>query len=424
MSVMTMTTGNRTRVVSKGRMIGMGVTFVILGLLIFAFFLPGTTVAQKTEFGLNTFTRVEVISLPPLILPTQMAIIAAGLICLGLGAYQLVRGFGRATEVMLGLVVLMFVIAFLTWAARDNAFNLTGILKTTLLLATPIALGGFSGVLSERAGVVNIAIEGMMLSSAFMSTLVGSVTGNLYLGLLGGISIGVLMAALHGLLSVKYKVDQIISGVVINILAVGLTSYLASRFLEKYQELNNPGTFQPIAIPLLSRIPIIGPVLFENNLIVYLLFGLMFAIHFMLFYTRWGLRTRAVGEHPKAADTLGINVFNMRYINVLLSGAVAGVGGAYFTIGSVGRFDEVMTAGKGYIGLAAMIFGKWTPFGAFGASLIFGFADSLQTKLQILNVPIPSEFLLMAPYLATIIAVAGVIGRATPPAADGIPYEK
>jgi ABC-type uncharacterized transport system permease subunit len=423
MSAMTMTSG-KARVISKPRMIGMGVTFLVLGILIFALFLPGTTTAQETEFGLSTFTKVEVISLPPLILPTQIVIIAVGIICLGLGAYQLVRGFGRATEVVLGLVVLMFIIAFLTWAAKDKAFNLTGILKTTLLLATPIALGAFSGVLSERAGVVNIAIEGMMLSSAFMSTLVGSITGNLYIGLLSGIGIGVVMASLHAVLSIKYKVDQIISGVVINILATGLTSYLASRFLEKYQELNNPGTFQPIAIPVLSRIPIIGPVLFENNLIVYLMFILMFGIHFMLFYTRWGLRTRAVGEHPKAADTLGINVFKMRYVNVWLSGAVAGVGGAYFTLGAVGRFDEVMTAGKGYIGLAAMIFGKWTPFGAFGASLIFGFADSLQTKLQILNVPIPSEFLLMAPYLATIIAVAGVIGRAIPPAADGQPYEK
>jgi simple sugar transport system permease protein len=297
-------------------------------------------------------------------------------------------------------------------------------LKTTLLLAAPIALGAFSGVLSERSGVVNIAIEGMMLSAAFMAVVVGSITGNLYAALLGGIFLGMVMAALHAVLSIKYLVDQIISGVVINILAIGLTSYLASRFLEQQQWLNNPGTFQPIPIPVLSRIPVVGPVLFDNNLIVYLMFILMFGIHFMLFYTRWGLRTRAVGEHPKAADTLGINVFKMRYISVLLSGAVAGVGGSYFTIGAVGRFDEGMTAGKGFIGLAAMIVGKWTPFGAFGASLIFGFMDSLQTKLQILNVPIPSEFLLMAPYLATIIAVAGVIGRATPPAADGQPYEK
>ncbi len=419
----TMTAGS-TRIISKTRMIGMGITFLVLGLLIFIFFLPGVQGDLKTEFGLNPGKVSDVIQLPPLVLPTQLTVIVLGVACLFLGGYQLARGFGHTTEAILGLVVLMFITAFLTWAARGKSFNLTGILQTTLRLATPITLGALSGVLSERAGVVNIAIEGMMLSAAFMSTLVGSVTHSLYIGLLAGMAIGMTMAALHAVLSIKYRVDQIISGVVINILATGLTSYLSSRFLEKYQALNNPGVFQPISIPLLSRIPIVGPVLFENNFIVYLMFILMFVIHFMLFYTRWGLRTRAVGEHPKAADTLGINVFRTRYINVLLSGAVAGIGGSFFTLGSVGRFDEVMTAGKGYIGLAAMIFGKWTPFGAFGSSLIFGFADSLQTKLQLLRVPIPSEFLLMAPYLVTMIAVAGVIGKAVCPAADGVPYEK
>lgn len=423
-AIQTTIPSGKTIVISRTRMIGMGITFLVLGMLIFAFFLPGTTGDLTTQFGLNPGKVSDVIPLSPLEVPTQITILVLGIACLFLGGYQLARGFGRATEGMLGVVVLMFIIAFLTWAARGKSFNLTGILQTTLRLATPITLGALSGVLSERAGVVNIAIEGMMLSAAFMSTLIGSVTHSLFIGLLAGIAIGMLMALLHGVLSIKYKVDQIISGVVINILATGLTSYLSSRFLEKYQELNNPGTFQPISIPLLSRIPIIGPVLFENNFIVFLMFILMFAIHFMLFYTRWGLRTRAVGEHPKAADTLGINVFKTRYINVLLSGAVAGIGGSFFTLGSVGRFDEVMTAGRGYIGLAAMIFGKWTPFGAFGASLIFGFADSLQTKMMVLRVPIPSEFLLMAPYLATIIAVAGVIGRSTPPAADGTAYEK
>lgn len=415
----------QTIIISKTRMIGMGITFLVLGVLIWGLFLPGTTGELQTKFDLQAaFSKAEVIPIQPLIVPTQLMLILLGAACLFLGGYQLARGFGRATEGILGLVVLFFVMAFLTWAARGRSFNLTGIFNTTLRLATPITLGALSGVLSERAGVVNIAIEGMMLSAAFMSTLIGSVTHSLYLGLLGGMLLATLMAALHAVLSIKYKVNQIISGTVINILATGLTSYLSSRFLEKYQHLNNPGVFQPIAIPILSRIPIIGPVLFDNNLIIYLMFVLMFVIHFMLFYTRWGLRTRAVGEHPKAADTLGINVYLTRYVNVLLSGAMAGIGGSFFTIGSVGRFDEVMTAGKGFIGLAAMIFGKWTPFGAFGASLIFGFADSLQTKLQLLRVPIPSEFLLMAPYLATMIAVAGVIGKAIPPAADGVPYEK
>jgi simple sugar transport system permease protein len=188
--------------------------------------------------------------------------------------------------------------------------------------------------------------------------------------------------------------------------------------------LNSSGTFPALAIPGLSKIPFLGPIFFDNNLIVYLTIVLVALLHILLFYTAWGLRTRAVGEHPKAADTLGVNVYLIRYVNVILGGMIAGVGGAYFTIGSVGRFDEIMTAGKGFIGLAAMIFGKWTPIGAYTSSLIFGFADSLQVKLQILRVPIPSEFLLMAPYIVTMIVLTGVVGRAIPPAADGQPYEK
>jgi len=225
--------------------------------------------------------------------------------------------------------------------------------------------------------------------------------------------------------TVHRSVDQIVSGVAINIFATGATSFISSRFLERNTDaLNNSGTFPVIAIPFLSKIPIIGPILFENNIIVYLMILLVIFIYVLLFYTPWGLRTRAVGEHPKAADTLGINVYLMRYVNVILGGAIAGIGGAYFSIGSVGRFDEIMTAGKGFIGLAAMIFGKWNPIGAFLSSLLFGFADSLQVKLQILRVPIPSEFLLMAPYIVTMIVLAGVVGRAIPPVADGVPYEK
>ncbi|MFM8423801.1 MAG: ABC transporter permease, partial [Chloroflexota bacterium] len=173
-----------------------------------------------------------------------------------------------------------------------------------------------------------------------------------------------------------------------------------------------------------AKIPVLGPVLFENNLVIYLAIILVFVMHVVLYYTPWGLRTRAVGEHPKAADTLGINVYLTRYVNVIAGGMIAGLGGAYFTLGSVGRFDEAMTAGKGFIGLAAMIFGNWNPIGAYTSSLIFGFADSLQVKLQILRIPIPSEFLLMAPYIVTMIILTGVVGRAIPPAADGQPYEK
>jgi simple sugar transport system permease protein len=240
----------------------------------------------------------------------------------------------------------------------------------------------------------------------------------------GGLVIGGLVAALHAYLVIRFKVDQVVSGVAVNIFGAGLTSFISSRFLAHVENLNNSGIFPTISIPLFDRIPVLGPMLFENNIIIYLMILLVIVMHIMLYYTPWGLRTRAVGEHPKAADTLGINVHFMRYINVIIGGMIAGLGGAYFTIGSVGRFDEIMTSGKGFIGLAATIFGKWNPIGAFSSSLIFGFADSLQVKLQILRVPIPSEFLLMAPYIVTMIILTGVVGRAIPPAADGQPYEK
>jgi ABC-type uncharacterized transport system permease subunit len=340
-----------------------------------------------------------------------------------LGAYQLVLGFGKRSELVLGLVVGMFIFAFLSWAAAGKSMNLAGLLRSSLLAAVPITLGAFSGVLCERAGVVNIAIEGMMLSGAMVGAFVGSVT-NIWIGLLAAVLTGAFLGLIHAVLSIRYKTDQIISGTVINIFATGMTSYISAKFLQKYQELNNPGLFPNWKIPGLSEIPFIGPILFAHNLFIYGLFIFMFAIHIALFYTRWGLRLRSVGEHPKAADTLGINVFRTRYMAVLLGGMMAGFGGGYFTLGSVGRFDEVMTAGKGFIGLAAMIFGNWSPFGSFGAGLLFGFADSLASKLAILGVKIPSEFLLMAPYVATMLALAGVVGRGHMPAADGQPYEK
>jgi simple sugar transport system permease protein len=299
------------------------------------------------------------------------------------------------------------------------------VINAAIRSAVPITLGSMSGIVSERSGIVNIGIEGIMLLTAQAAVVVASVSDNLYLGLLAALVTGGLIAALHAFLVIRFKVDQIVSGVAINIIGAGVTSFVSSRFLEKNTNLlNNSGTFPVISIPLLSKIPVIGPVLFENNIIIYLTILLVIFLHIMLFYTPWGLRTRAVGEHPKAADTLGVNVFLTRYVNVILGGVIAGLGGAYFTIGSVGRFDEIMTAGKGFIGLAAMIFGKWNPIGAYTSSMIFGFADSLQVKLQILRTPIPSEFLLMAPYIVTMIVLTGVVGRAIPPAADGQAYEK
>ena len=408
----------------------MGLLFALLGLAIVALFGPSAEPGQQATFVLNFGQAGQTTPIPDLVLPVRGSIYLLGLLALFLAGFQLVRAF-KATNLILGVIIFLSIIAFLIWATRGKSFNLTAMLGHMLVRGAPIALGALSGIWCERSAVINIGIEGMMLSGAFTSVVVASITGNLYLGMLAALLTGGLLAALLAVLSIRFHVDQIVSGTVINIFAAGATSFLTARVLVENQALNASGTFRPIAIPLLSRIPVIGPIFFETNIIIYSMLLLVVVTHIILFYTRWGLRSRAVGEHPLAADTLGINVLRTRYINVIIGGMMAGLGGTYFTLGSAGRFDELMTAGKGFIGLAAMIFGKWTPFGGFASSLIFGFADSLQVKLGILGVnipytaePLPSEILLMAPYLATMIVLAGVVGRAIPPAADGQPYEK
>ena len=399
----------------------MGAVFLAIAAVIWFFFSRTVETGAQTTFGLNlTGSSVR---LPDWIFNSAGMLNILSILCAVVAGYQLARGFGKRTNLVLALVVGTFVFGFLSWAASGAALNLAGLLRTTLVRAVPITLGAFSGILSERAGVVNIAIEGMMLTGAMVSTLVGSIT-NLWVGLLAGILSGAFLATIHAILSIKYKTDQIVSGTVINIFSIGITSFISAKFMQRYQELNSPGIFPNWQVPILSDIPFIGPILFDQKLFFYLMVVFMFLLHFGLFYTRWGLRLRAVGEHPKAADTLGINVFRTRYMAVILGGMMAGLGGSYFTLGSVGRFDEVMTAGRGFIGLAAMIFGNWRPFGAFGAGLLFGFADMLATNIAILGVQIPSEFLLMTPYLATMIVLAGVVGRSHAPAADGKPYEK
>lgn len=417
---------------SQARATAYGILFLAVGLLIFVVFARSATPDQTSVFGLTPIGQTPTLPIPDLTLPTRTALYAFAAVCAFIGAWQLARGFSRANAA-LASVALVFIMAFLTWAARERSLNLVSVLGSSLLRAVPIALAALSGVLCERSGVINIAIEGMMLTGAFVAALMGSVGANVLewpfalsqsLGLLSAILIGALLGLLLGVLSVRFKVDQIISGTAINILAVGVTSFFSARILSKFRFLNNPGILPPVAVPLLARIPIIGPVFFQQNLLVYALFLLLAGIHVMLWYTVWGLRTRSVGEHPRAADTLGIDVFRNRYVNVTVGGMVAGLSGAFLILASVGRFDELMTAGKGFIGLAAMIFGNWTPFGAFGAATIFGFADALQTRSAILQVPIPSQFLLMTPYIVTIIVLAGVVGEATPPAADGQPYEK
>ena len=413
---------SRAIAVPRTRQFVMGSLFVVLGLVLWFGFGAGMEAGQTTTFGLTPGGVAT--TLPDWVVSTRPSLLILALVCIFLGAVELVRGFGRMTNLALGLVAGFFVFGFLVWAAAGTSTNLGGLLNSSLDKAVPITLAALSGVLCERAGVVNIAIEGMMLMGAMMGSLIASIAQNSMAGLVGALLAGGALGLFHGWLSIKYKTNQIVSGTVINIFALGMTSFISALFLQRQQELNHPPIFPTFAIPLLSKIPVIGPIAFLNNPFVYAMFVLLIVIHTALFFTRWGLRHRSVGEHPKAADTLGINVFRTRYVAVVLSGMMAGFAGAYYTLGSVGRFDEVMTAGRGFIGLAAMIFGNWTPFGAFGASLLFGFADALSSKLAILGIAIPSQFLLMTPYIATMVVLAGVVGRSQMPAADGVPYEK
>ena len=420
----TTTLRQEVEVYSPTRKWVMGVLFLAIGLLIFFLFARNISAETITTFVM-TPGGIESTA-PDWFLPSRLVLIILSVIAGALGVAQLVlpRGFGSRTTMVLFMVAGFFIFAFLVWAAAGKSLNLAGLLNSTLSKAVPLTLGALSGILCERAGVVNIAIEGMMLTAALIGALIGSVAGNIWIGLIAGVAAGALLGLLHAILSVRYKTDQIISGTVINIFAVGITSYISAKFMQQYQELNNPDIFQPWEIPVLAKIPYIGPILFNNNIFVYAMFIFLFVLQFYFFYTRWGLRHRSVGEHPKAADTLGINVFRMRYLAVIAGGAMAGFAGAYFTLGSVGRFDEVMTAGRGFISLAAMIFGNWMPFGSFAAGLLFGFTDALASKVAILGINIPSEFLLMLPYIATMIVLAGVVGRGQMPAADGVPYEK
>ncbi len=383
----------------------------------------------KSTGGISTFVLTSqragvTIAAPDLVLPTVTSLYILGFMVLLLGTYQLISGSERVS-LFVALTAGLLIVGFLIWALQGKSLNLTGMLTSSVIRATPIALAALSGIYSERSGVVNIGIEGMMLLGAFAAVVFASVTHSLFMGVVAGMLAGMLMGLLHAVLSIRYRVNQIISGTGIIILGTGITSYLVRLVLDVYPDLNSPGAAIPsLKVLGLWRIPVIGPVVFNQASLIYLLWFLLVFTQILFYRTRWGLRVRSVGEHPKAADTLGINVFRVRYISVLISGAIAGLAGSYISIGVAGGFTERMTAGKGFLGLAAMIFGNWNPGGAYLGSLIFGFFDSWQEKLSILQIGIPSELLGMAPYIATMIVLAGFVGRSRMPAADGTPYEK
>ncbi len=403
------------------------VLLAALGLVAFVFF--GVLGPDKTaRFGISSggdFFQLPVIEVPAALGGTVLSIILLGFA--GYAAYLKTRGQRPPRWLPIAFTVL-FVIAFLVWVvggARTPSISLAGLIAGSVTLAVPLVFGSLSGVLCERVGVVNIAIEGQLLGGAFTAAIVASVTQNPFIGLLAAAAAGALVSMVLAVFSIKYVVNQIIVGVVLNVLVSGLTGFLFSTVMQENKELfNSPGRLPIIDIPVLSSIPLLGPILFKQSVVGYLMYVAVIAVWIGLFKTKWGLRVRAVGEHPQAADTMGIKVNATRFWNVTLGGAIAGIGGSFFTLVAIDSFTKEISGGRGFIALAALIFGRWNPIGAFFAALLFGFADNLQSIVTIIGTPVPSQFMAMLPYLVTVLAVAGLVGRSRPPAASGVPYVK
>lgn len=423
----TRTPGKATENIAVIRSWAAPVTYLVLGLLALVGFAIGSPNADA-RFRISDGSQK--ISVPDLVLGTTFVGWSGAVIMLGIAAYAfvLVRAGRKLAPWMLPVFATVFVISFLVWvigsATTPNVY-LSGLIAGSFTLATPLIFGSLSGVLCERAGVVNIAIEGQLLAGAFCAAIVGSMTGSLVAGVLAAVIGSVLVSMVLAVFAIKYLVNQVIVGVVLNVLVAGLTSFLFSTvMIANPEKFNAPPSFEVIRIPFLADIPIFGPIFFNQTILGYGMYVAVFLVWFGLFKTRWGLRVRAVGEHPKAADTVGIKVNSLRFWNVVLAGVVAGIGGAFFTLVTSSSFNKEMTAGQGFIALAALIFGRWNPIGAFFAALLFGFSLNLSFVLTILGTPVPSQFMQMLPYAVTIFAVAGLVGKSKAPAADGEPYVK
>lgn len=400
--------------------------YLLIGIAALAALLAILTPSGDSKIRISTSS--DALQIPIFAVPGKVTAIVLALVVVGLAAYGvwLTR---RGTKVPVWVVATAGGLAFvalllLLSAGKDQVVPITGLLAGTLLLGTPLVFGALSGVVCERVGIVNIAIEGQLLAGAFAAAVVASMAGSAYVGLIAAPVAGVAVGALLAFFSIRYQVNQIIVGVVLNVLVVGITSFLFSTVLKENPDLNARVGLPVLPIPLLSEIPVVGPVLFRQNLLVYLMFAIVIALQILIFRSRWGLRLRSVGEHPKAADTVGIDVNRTRWRNTLLGGAIAGLGGAFFTVASGLAFGKDMTAGNGFIALAAMILGRWSPKGAVVAALMFGLSKQLGQYIQQLQAPIPPQFLLMLPYIVTILAVAGFAGRVRAPAAEGVPYVK
>jgi general nucleoside transport system permease protein len=399
------------------------VTFVVIGLINIVVF---GMLAHAGDAGFELSQAGASVKIPVIRVPAAPMCYALGTVAIGMGVLRETVPFSRlAKRLAIAGVLVCFLLALLCWAdASAIPLNVIIISQGTFTESIPLILGALAGCLCERSGVINIAIEGQLLFGAFTAAIVASAFGGLWVGLVAGSLAGGLVGVLLAVFAISFLMDQIILGVVLNVLALGMTDYLYDRLMSTNPNYNTGITFGDIKIPGLSQIPIIGPIFFDSTIFLYITYVAIIAIQVALFHSRWGLRVRAVGEHPTAADTVGINVLWIRYRNVILGGLVAGIGGAYLTIGSVGSFIPDISSGFGYIALAALIFGRWTPLGALAAALLFGFCEEMALVLPTVNPVLPAPVMNMAPYVATIIAVAGLVGRVRPPKADGQPYVK
>ncbi len=355
--------------------------------------------------------------------------VAVGIAAAGAGLWSATRGERRLG--WLAVAAGLLGIALGTLATRASASNLHSVVDwrslftTMLIFATPLTFAAMGGMFSERSGVVNIGLEGMMLIGCFFGVLGADKLHHWYFGILTALAAGAVTALVHAFVSIHLRADQIVSGTGINFLALGLTGFL---FIRIYGANGTPGSISQIPqvnIPGANHLGLVGAVFGHLNLMIWMSFLLLVVSYIVMFRTPIGLRIRSVGEHPRAADTVGISVYGVRYAAVIVSGMLAALGGAYLAVGYVGSFNENMTGGRGFIGLAALIFGNWRPFGAFAASLLFGFSSALAFRLQQPQSWSNAATLFQAlPYILTLVAVAGVIGRSIPPAASGRPYTK
>ncbi|MFZ1115549.1 MAG: ABC transporter permease [Propionibacteriaceae bacterium] len=403
--------------------ISTGVLIAVIGALLLIG-LASTT--GSARFALSD--AFDAVQLPTVTVPGFATVLVCALLCLAAAVgYMSGRMSGRWPLLAGAVAGLAVVVGFLTWAAsgRDLPFPVSNQFAGTLSLATPLVFGALCGVLCERSGVVNVSIEGQFLSAAFAAAVVGSLTQSITVAVIAAILAALAMAALLAVFSINYLVNQVVLGVVLNLLAVGVTGFLFDQLVEPASSTyNSAPVLEPIAIPGLANIPFFGRVLFQQNILAYLAAISVALVWLVLYRTTWGLRIRATGEHPEASDTVGISVRGIRWSAVLAGGVFGGLGGSFFTLASTGSFTKEFTVGNGFIALAAVIMGRWHPVLASIMCLFFGFVTQMASQLQTLNTPMPSQFLLILPYVATIIAVAGLVGRVRPPAADGIPFEK